>query len=63
MNAPERRRRKHARKEERQAVLRTGSLRAFRRVAEEIAANLPEPRKGESIMRELAELRLRGGKF
>jgi hypothetical protein len=36
------------------------SLTARRRIAEEIAANLPEPRKGESIMRELTELRLRG---
>lgn len=66
MNAPEQRRRRRAKEAVRDpytAVMRTGSLRAFRRIAGEVRAKFPKPKKGESIARELNELRLRGGKL
>lgn len=35
----------------------------FRRIADKVLANLPRPKKGESIVRQLNESRLRGGKL
>lgn len=35
----------------------------FRRIAAEVRKHMPKPKKGESIVRELSESRLRGGRF
>lgn len=35
----------------------------FRRIADKVLAHRPKPKKGESIVRELSESRLRGGKL
>lgn len=35
----------------------------FRRIADKVLAHRPKPRKGASIVRELSESRLRGGKL
>ncbi|MBI3372173.1 MAG: hypothetical protein HY017_10515 [Betaproteobacteria bacterium] len=43
------------------AIVRTGSHEKFRKIAAEVLANPPKPKKGESIVRELNELRHRGG--
>lgn len=68
MNAPEKRRRRvlggH------QVIYEGGSIimrriverACFRGVLAEVRKHLPRPRKGESIVRELAASRLRGGK-
>ncbi len=34
----------------------------FRKIAAKVLANMPKPRKGESIVRELNESRHRGGR-
>jgi hypothetical protein len=62
MNAPEKGRRYVLRAGD-TAVLRSGSAEAFRKISAEVLANRPKPKKGESIMRELNESRLRGGKL
>ncbi len=36
-------------------------VKAFRKIAAKVLANRPKPKKGESILRDLAESRLRGG--
>lgn len=43
----------------RKLIVRQGSLAKFRRIAAEVRAHLPKPKRGESIARALAETRLR----
>jgi hypothetical protein len=62
MNAPEKGRR-HLLRAGDTAFVRSGSVEKFKKIAAEVRANLPKPKKGESIMRELNESRLRGGKL
>jgi hypothetical protein len=62
MNAPEKGRR-HLLRAGDTAIVRSGSVENFKKIAAEVRANLPKPKKGESIMRELNESRLRGGKL
>ena len=62
MNAPEKGRRYVLRVGD-TAVFRSGSAEAFKKISAEVLANRPKSKKGESIMRELNESRLRGGKL
>lgn len=61
MNAPEKpRRRPRALREGETLVVRhPGDPAKFRRIAAEVRAHLPKPKRGESIARALAEARLR----
>lgn len=61
MNAPERSKRLVLRAGG-MDVVRTGSIARFRKIAREIRAAFPKAKKGESVTRELRELRLRGGR-
>ena len=62
MNAPEKGKRYLLRAGD-TAVFRSGSHEKFKKIAAEVLANMPKPKKGESIVRELRQLRLRGGRF
>lgn len=62
MNAPEKGKRYLLRPDD-TAIIRTGSHAAFKKIAAEILANRPKPKKGASIVRELRALRLRGGRI
>ncbi len=62
MNAPEKGRRYMLRAVDK-AIVRSGSIEEFRKIAAEVRANIPKPKRGESIVRELHQLRLRGGRF
>jgi len=67
MNAPEKRRRELGNVE----IVREGDTLImrrivdpvkFRKIAAKVLANMPKPKKGESIVRELNESRHRGGR-
>jgi len=60
MNAPEKGRRDVLRAGD-TAIVRTGSHAEFKKISAEALANLPKPKKGESVLRELNRLRVRGG--
>lgn len=62
MNAPEKGRRYILCVDD-TAIIRSGSHEKFKKIAAEVLAHLPKPKKGESIVRELRELRLRGGRL
>ena len=62
MNAPEKGKRYLLRPGD-SAIVRTGSHAAFKKIAAEVWANVPKPKKGASIMREINESRHRGGKL
>jgi hypothetical protein len=62
MNAPEKGRRYLLRVGD-TAIFRSGSAAEFKRISAEVLMHMPKPKKGASIMRELNELRLRGGKL
>ena len=62
MNAPEKGRRYLLRPGD-TAIVRTGSHAAFKKIAAKVLANMPKPKKGASIVRELHRLRLRGGRI